>query len=174
MSGEERLFAGTVVKPQGIRGEVRVLPETDTPSDWLRITTAEIRRGGVSLGVRRVLSARTADTLAVLRLEGVEDRDAAEALREAELWAERKQLEKPGRAFLADIPGCTVSDETGRVYGRALRVEQYPGNDVLVLQGDAGEISFPMVSRVLREVCAPEKRILVDAGGMEETAVYED
>jgi 16S rRNA processing protein RimM len=174
LTREPLLFAGTVVKPQGIRGEVRVKPETDSPSDWVAIKTVEMRLGEVSLGVRRVLSTRVMDSLVVIALEGVKDREAAESLRAVTLWVERSHVEKKGRVFLADIPGCVVSDESGIIYGNALRVEQYPGNDVLVLQSASGLIFLPMVDKVIRRINIRENRIVVDSRGVKETAVYED
>ena len=83
------LLVGTIVKPQGIRGEVKLHPETDDPERFLDLKEAYLRRGDVYEPVT-ILSARVSGGEAFLTLPGVTDRDAAEKLRDQAVYIDRE------------------------------------------------------------------------------------
>ncbi len=111
---KEYLMIGQVIKPQGVRGEIKVLPLTDDPERFLDLARVFLdETGGEALAVR---AARTREGYAYLCLAGVEDRDAAEALRGRELFVPRAEAAPlpEGRYYIADLIGMQVVDEAGR------------------------------------------------------------
>ena len=73
------LMLGTIVKPQGVRGEVKLRQETGDPERFYSLEQVFLRQGDAYEPIR-VLSARVSGVEAFLTLEGVEDREAADAL----------------------------------------------------------------------------------------------
>ena len=153
------LPVGRVVAAQGLRGEVRVLPLTDFPARftspgwrWLRAPGASPRP--VALQQGRPLPGKD---LYVLRLAGVEDRDAAEALVNQELLvdaADRPPLE-PGEFHWLDLKGLEVrllphATAIGRVSDLL-----HAGNDLLEVElhdPPGRRILIPFVEAIVPEV----------------------
>ena len=141
---KEYLMIGQVIKPQGVRGEIKVLPLTDDPERFLC-------------------------------LAGVEDRDAAEALRGRELFVPRAEAAPlpEGRYYIADLIGMQVVDEAGRELGRLADVMQAGGNDVYEVRGKR-TFRFPALKRALRAVDVEGARMELDSAALSEIAVYDD
>ncbi len=113
------LIIGTVLKPQGIRGEIKVMPQTDSPEDIGAFPFVSI--GGAEY---KVLACRAAGGYAYLTLRGVADRNAAELLRGQEVLADRENMpELPeDRVYIADVIGCKLVTDEGEVLGEVLDV----------------------------------------------------
>lgn len=169
------LAVGVITRPQGIRGEVRIQPMTDAPEDFLSFREVTLGQGREAR-LLRITASRVQSNMVCASLEGVETREAAEALRGAQLFAQRAQAPKlPARAyFIADLIGCEVVNADGHVYGRVREVLQPGANDVYVLDTAQGQMLIPAIRRVIVDVDVEAGRILVDTAAMLEVAVLED
>ena len=170
---KEYLCIGQVVKPQGVRGEIKVLPLTDDVERFLDLARVFLRADGGE--ERAVTGARTREGYAYLCLAGVSDRDAAEALRGRELFVPRAEAAPlpEGRYYIADLLGMQVVDESGRELGRLKDVMQAGGNDVYEVQGER-TFRFPALKRVLRRIDVENARMELDGAVLAEIAVYDD
>jgi 16S rRNA processing protein RimM len=135
----ELMTIGYIVNPQGLKGDVRVFPETDFPARFLKPGSRWLRRKGAALAEPiELLSGRFLDNkgLYVLHFEGIDDRDQAEALRGAELLvpeSERVPL-PPGQFHILDLIGLAVVVQgTGETIGTISDVLSL-GNDLLQVQ----------------------------------------
>lgn len=128
----ERLEVGRVVKAHALTGEVVVHPVTNRPERF---------RAGAVLWVgaerRVVASARPHRDRWLVRFEGVDDRDAAEALRGAVVSAEPLGEPPPGEVWVHEVVGAEVRLRSGAVVGRVVAVQANPAHDLLVLDGGA-------------------------------------
>lgn len=156
-----------------MRGEIKVLPLTDDPERFLDLARVFLdETGGEALAVR---AARTREGYAYLCLAGVEDRDAAEALRGRELFVPRAEAAPlpEGRYYIADLIGMQVVDEAGRELGRLADVMQAGGNDVYEVRGREPSASPRSSAR-----CAPwtsrARAWSWDSAALSEIAVYDD
>lgn len=163
----DRLIIGTILKPQGIRGEVKVKAFTDTLADFKQFKTVVI--GDVSY---KVLSCRTDGEAVYLMLRGIADRDAAELLRGKNVEAEREdapELEE-GTYYVVDIIGCRVSDESGKDIGVISDVIS-AATDIYVIDDKGKNIMFPVVKGVVVSTDIESKKLVVDRKRFEEVAV---
>ena len=103
---QEYLQIGEIVRPQGIRGEVKLRAMTEDMSRYARLESVFLKKGG-RLEEKKVLKGRSYDGFAFLQLEGVNDRDAAEALRGTEVYVDRKHAIKLGadENFVCELIG---------------------------------------------------------------------
>ena len=108
-----------------------------------------------------------------VRLEGVYSREAAEELRSQLIYVSREDAVKlpEDTNFICDLVGCEAVDTEGVRHGKLTEVLQNGAADVYVFKGVKGELLVPALKRVVLEVHVEEKRILLDAQGLRETAV---
>jgi 16S rRNA processing protein RimM len=122
----------------GVRGEVKLESFTDPLRGILRYQPWILRS---PQGVERELSdARGRETAKgiVATLPGVEDRDAADALRGTEVWVPRAALPPPapGEYYWVDLEGLRVLNLEGVDFGTVSHLFATGANDVLVARGD--------------------------------------
>lgn len=95
----------------------------------------------------------------LVRIEGVDDADAAKAYAGARLFAPRENVALQEGEFLdEDLVGCEVTGVDGTAYGKVERVEHYPASDMLVVRG----FMVPMVRAIVREVDLAAGTIVID------------
>lgn len=137
MDTGRRILIARVAGAFGVRGEVKLQSFTDPDIAALRYQPWRL----VHLGVEReVQGARGRQTNkgVVATLPGIDDRDAAEALRGAEVWVERSQLPPPapGEYYWVDLEGMGVVNLEGVVLGTVSHLFNTGSNDILSVAGD--------------------------------------
>ena len=112
----------------------------------------------------RVLSARPHGEMVLLTLEGVQGREAADALRGVEVFAPREALPPPDEDeyYHADLVGLNAFDPAGATLGTISDVIQYPSVDSLVLQGPEAVHEVPLLVPYVVEVDIAGGRIVID------------
>ena len=170
------LAVGVIVRPHGVRGEVKIQPLTDTPADWLSIRTVEWTARDGSTVSRRVKQNRVQGEQVIVTIEGVYDRNAAELLRGTTLSVRREEAPVPaeGSYYIVDLIGCTVRDEEGHALAEITDVLQPGANDVYELKTPKGPAMMPAVRAVIRGVDIAARNVTVDAARFDEVTVYED
>jgi 16S rRNA processing protein RimM len=153
----EQVVAGVVAKPHGLDGSFHV-------RDAVPALLAEGAQ--VSVGGREVTIARRAGTDArpIVRVDGCEDRDAAEQLRGEQLLASASAA--PALAedefYAHELEGCEVRDGDERV-GVVVRLLPLPSCEALEVQRDAGPaLLIPLVRDAIRGIDVDARSIDVD------------
>ena len=138
------IVLGRIVAAHGIRGEVGLKSFAAAPEDIAAYGPLEV----VGSGRRIVIeSLRPAKSGFIARLEGVRDRNAAEALKGAELAVARERLPQAGKEeyYHADLVGLEVRLRTGESIGAVRAVENYGAGDLLAVRLEASgrEVLLP-------------------------------
>jgi 16S rRNA processing protein RimM len=144
---------GLIMAMFGIHGEMKVRPLTDFPERFLKTATVYV---GDELIERRVLGARLHQRTVILRLEGVETANDAEALRNNKLYIPASELIAlpPDHYYLHDLVGLRVVQVTGTPLGVVRDVIQSTGNDLLVIQDarTGKDVLLPTVKEFVKAV----------------------
>jgi len=150
---------GKVVRAVGLEGFLGI---GGTDGALAGLGSITLRRGEGEPEVRRILEARPQGRIWALKVEGVPDRTAAEALVGAEVLAAREELGEAGedRHFWTDLEGLPVVTAAGVAVGTVTGLYETGGVDVLVVTGEGGEKLVPLAPYV--EVDVAGKRIVVD------------
>ncbi len=157
---------GRVMAPFGIKGEVRVRPETDYPQRLAEVDTVCLELPGGREEMARPARVRLTPKGALVRFEGCRDRNDAERLRGA--WVKiRPSMVPPlpeGEFYVHQILGLRAVTADGREIGEVTEVIRTGANDVYV----AGGKMIPAVRKFIREISLEEGVMVVDLPPEEE------
>ncbi len=148
MKQTEFLEGGQIVNTHGVKGEVKIDSWCDLPDDLAAVGTLYI--DGAPVAVR---SARVHKNCVLAALEGVDDIDAAIALKGRIVQVRREDIPLPeGQVFMADLIGLKVVDaDTGAELGVLADVLTPSIQKIYVVRG-AREILIPAVDEFIRGV----------------------
>ena len=156
-----KLNVGRIGKAHGILGEATIEVRTDEAED--RFAIGAILETD-SHGQLTVASARVHNGILLLGFEGVEDRNAVEALRNELLYAD-VDIQAPGidedDYHVLQLIGCTAFLVDGDEFGVVTEVLNLPGQDVLAIKSDEGEVLIPFVRQLVPIVDIKAKRMTV-------------
>ena len=165
MSGDDLVVIGEVTRPHGVRGDVRVLLQTDRPErfDGLRecLLWDPVTDARTPARIRSV--RRQADDAVLLSLAGYDTPEAARVLMGRLIALPRAQAvpAPPGHAYPWQLAGCRVELEDGRVVGELRGVEPSPAHDLWVVRGPVREHLIPAVPEIVLEVDLDAKRVVI-------------
>ena len=137
MADGVRILVGKIVAAQGIKGELRVQTFTESPDDLAKFKT----------GVKFVRAA--GPNAAICKIDGVDDRTAAEKLRGRELFIDRSDLPKlkKGEHYIADLIGMSVGSH------KVAYVHNFGAGDILELDnGDMISFNGAIVNYEKKEI----------------------
>lgn len=151
-----------IARPHGVRGELR-LQVYNLGSDLLLTRPpVQLRLPDGAMRDVKIRSARPVNKGILVELEGVTDRDAAEALRGAEVCVRRDLFpaEEEGEFYACDLEGARAVLASGEEVGRVTAVQSYPSCDVLVIdRGAGGSLEVPLVDAYVASV-DPERAVV--------------
>jgi 16S rRNA processing protein RimM len=160
---EKWVELGRIGSPFGVRGWVHVESFTDPPERLLEYSLWHVRVASGERSSRRLIEARPQGQHFVARLEGLEDRDQAAALRGAFVEVPRNELPPPGERqyYRADLVGCAVCNLEGVELGEVQYFVDAPAGAVMVVKGER-EHWVLATPQHLRKVDLAARSIIVD------------
>ena len=164
-----RLVVGEVLKPQGIRGELKIKTFTDFPEDVKAFKTVYIDDTPY-----KILSFRVGtDGAAYIGLRGIPDRNAAELFRGKKLEGEREDAPplEEGQYYIVDIIGLTCETEEGEILGVVKDISNL-SSDIYTIEKAGKSILFPAVKGVVKKVDISNGKLIIDKKIFDEIAVY--
>lgn len=149
---KEFLEIGKITGTHGIKGEVRLQPWCSGADFIKQFKTLYLDEKGLS-GIE-LLSVRPHKGMAILRLSGVNDMNAAQAMRGRVLYCRRSDARlEPQQNFIADIIGCrVVNAEGGAEYGVVRDVLNYGASDILEVELDGKKEYVPLIDEVVKKI----------------------
>ena len=139
-------LCGRVTGAHGVRGWVKLHSHTSPIENILNYAAWQLRRAGRA-EERALEAGRRQGRTVAAKLGGVEDRDAALALRGAEIWIDTAQFAAlpAGEYYHHQLLGLAVVDQHGWALGRVAEILETGANDVLVVAGEE-ELLIPYVA----------------------------
>ena len=149
-SKSSRIEVGKIVSAVGIKGEVKVYPYTDYPE---RIAELEgVYAAGEWMIIEKV---RYQKNMVIVKFQGVDDRNQAEALRDRYLTIDRENLREldEDEYFIFDLIGLEAVDQEGRRLGVVSDVIQNTAQDLYEIRTDSGQKHLiPAVREFVTEI----------------------
>lgn len=159
-SAKVELVVGKIGRAHGIRGDVAIEVRSDEPerrfADGATFATAR--------GMLHLASARWHGRRLLATFVGIDDRNAAEALRGAELRVAigvDERPDDPEEFYDHQLIGLLAVTDAGESLGDVSEVLHLPGQEVLVVRRNGAEVLIPFVSEIVPAVDLVGGRLVV-------------
>ncbi len=171
----EYLMIGEVLKPQGIKGEVKVKPYAANQEDFRLWKTLYMKHGDAYIPVQARCS-RIHDGFVYLTLAACASMEEAEKYRGVQLYVDRAHANplEEDEVYISDLIGCEGIDGEGKSIGVLQDVLQHGVVDVYVFRQKGRMVMAPALKAVFPTVDVAAKRIDVVREKLDEVAVWED
>lgn len=159
----ERVCVAQIGAAHGVRGEVRLWTYTQDALAVLDYGPLETEDGKRTIEITHV---RAAQKHLVARIAGIDDRDAAETLRNTKLYVARDKLppvEDDETFYHADLIGLTAVTEGGAALGTVSAVHNFGAGDILEITppGDGDSLLIPFTTEAVPAVDLKAGRLVV-------------
>ncbi len=157
----DRVCVGAIVGAHGVRGAVRVKPFTEDPAGIAAYGPVEDEAGERRFRLKVLGVAKGVVNAAI---QGVADRNAAEALKGTRLYVPRDALPAPAEDefYYADLIGLRAELADGTVFGRVRGVFDFGAGDVLDVALPDGRVEMlPFTKAVVPVVDVAGGRVVV-------------
>ncbi len=163
------LVVAKVLRPHGIRGELAVQALTDYPERFRNLGTIYLGESAdqpTRLRAYQIEAARPdKKSHWLLRLHGVDDRNAADLLRERYVYVSLIDAVPlaDDEVYLFQVIGLQAETPRGDILGRVVDVMETGANDVFVLRGDRyGELLIPAINGVVLSIDVTAGRVIIE------------
>lgn len=157
----ETIKIGKIVNAVALRGEVKIYSYSDYKERFEELDRVMLK-GGRELEIEKV---RYQKNMAIVKFKGIDDRNAAEALKEQDVFITEDDLrELPEDTFyIRDLIGCTAQDaDSGETIGVISDVLQNTAQDIYQIDlKKGGQALIPAVAQFVKEVDIAGKRVLL-------------
>ena len=167
--GEIWISLGVLTRPHGVRDELRLQPYNKDSDLLLEVPEVKLR---LPNGDERIVAfdrARRAQDVLLVKLPEIDDRDAAESMRGAEVLVRRADFPplEEDEFYVCDIIGASVVAPSGEI-GRVENFVTYPTVEAFVVRGNDGtRFEIPLLDQFVERIDVSAKSITVTAEGAE-------
>jgi 16S rRNA processing protein RimM len=154
-----KICIGAISGVHGVKGLVKLQSFAENPRAFSEYGPLADEAG--MLVKLEVLSALKGQYLA--KIDGINDRTAAEAIKGKRLYIDRAALPEPtaGEYYHADLIGLTAIKADGAILGNVAAVHNYGAGDVLEIRQGKQEIFLPFVKSFVPEVDIAAGRLTI-------------
>ena len=155
-----------ILKPQGIKGEVKAQPLTNLLADFKNLKVCYI--GDKKMIVKHI-SLR--QDFLYITFDGIVSRNDAETLRNKYIKIEKSELSnfKNEDDFLIDdLLGMTLCDLDGNFFGQIVDIENYGSYDIFIIESENRRLQIPYVEGVFIK---DGDKLIVDKEKAKEVAI---
>ncbi|MCP1659970.1 ribosome maturation factor RimM [Neisseria perflava] len=162
---QQRVAMGYIKGVFGVKGWIKISASTEYSDSLLDYPEWQLSKDGKTLTVIPEAGKVVGDELQV-KLEGIDDRDQAFALRGYTIEIPREAFAptEKDEFYWADLVGMSVVNKDGIVLGEVKNLLKTGANDVLVIEGGYGQKLIPFVSQYIESVDNNSRTITADWG----------
>lgn len=160
---DEFIAIGKILKTQGNRGAVRVLPLTDFPDRFKELKKINVSIKGDRL-IMNIEEVMQRPKYIIVKFKGINDMNAAEGIKGGVLEITRAELVPlpEGSYYIFDIVGLSVYGSGGERFGEITEVLRTGANDVYIVDTGGKPLLIPALRQVVKEIDLTGRRMVVD------------
>ena len=166
------LRIGKIVKPQGIKGEVKVLVTTSDINRFKSLKNVYLHIDEEAsdeiilnnIDIKEVIEVKFLKDFVILKLKNVDSVEGAEKLRNMSLYVNREDSYKlkQNEYFLADLNGLDVKNiDNNEIIGKVTDILETKTQSILVIKNESKEVLIPLVDEFIKNIDLENKLIQV-------------
>ncbi|MHC2995358.1 MAG: 16S rRNA processing protein RimM [Candidatus Atribacteria bacterium] len=158
------IIIGKIVSTQGNKGEVKVVPLTNSIDRFRKLTDIFIKKGN-NKKLLNINNLKIKKNTVILKFEGIENIEKAEMIVGSFLEVKRSNAIKLPKDtyFIFDIIGLEVYTNENELLGKVENIISTGSNDVYVVKNkDKQEILIPAIREVIKNIDLEKKRISIN------------
>jgi 16S rRNA processing protein RimM len=147
----------------GVRGEMKILSYARTAEEFEGLKKTFIGKNETATEQCSIESVRKRGNEIYVKLNGIDNRTAAETCKGMYLFVEESEKKQPPKEkfFIDDLVGCVLVNEAGKRFGEVISVDALPAQMAYTVKTESGEVMFPAVPEFVLSVDVVKKEILV-------------
>ena len=159
----KHVVIGRVGSPYGIKGWLHINSFTRPASNIEQYHHWQLRLGKTAQFVE-VTEIKAHQKRYAVKLKGIDDRDSAAALTNADIEISASDLPQleDGEFYWADLIGLTALNRNGEILGEVTELMETGANDVIVIESPQQRHLVPYIDQYVLEVNLKKKTIIVD------------
>jgi len=161
---DDLVMIGEIVKPHGIRGEVKVYSYSERSENFKHYKKVVLQEpAGSGTKIYKVGKSREQGKLAILQLEGIASREAAEALKGSTIWIKKADFPKldSDEYYWHQLEGLSVITESGQELGNVSKLFSTSAHDIMVVTGVGHEYMIPVKKDIIRSIDEQGGKIII-------------
>lgn len=159
----ELVLLGHISRANGLRGDVLIKSHTSDPANISKYGPLTDKEGVRAFDVKVV---RITNKGVIARINGVADRNAAEALRGIELYVARDKLPPPedDEFYYTDLIGMDAVDCSGTKVGTIVAIQNYGAGDIIEIRPVSGKqtVLLPFDKTYVPKIDPETRQIVVN------------
>lgn len=165
----QKFYLGKVVKPQGVKGELKLKPNVDSNYMVEKLTTVFFNESDQPIKIVKIVYRLG---FIYLTIEGLTDRTRAESYRNFKVYAIKDEIStKDDEFFIEDLVGQGVYDQSGNFVGTVLEIENYGASDIIVILEERREYSVAFLKDIF--VSVSKNKIIINKTKYDEAKIWE-
>ncbi|MBU6140773.1 MAG: 16S rRNA processing protein RimM [Proteobacteria bacterium] len=155
----KKILIAKVSSPFGIKGEVRVIAYCENHLNLEKYSLTDAKGNEIKLKIsnknKAVVGTSGGDPIVIVKIEGVNDRNASEAIRNLEIFANRADFAptKKDEFYYSDLIGLDVIDMNSKKIGKVVNVLDYGAGGLIDIEfEDKRRENFPFKNEFFPEV----------------------
>lgn len=160
---QEYFELGQIVNTFGVKGQLKVKPFTDHVEQFAELESILVVRNN-EMTEMKIIEAKFHKDMVLLKLEGIDDMNAAEKYKGSYLKIRREDARKleEGEYFIADIIGSDVYTDTGDYLGKVDDIYNTGAQDIYVVKDELGkQILLPSIKEVILNIDIENQKVTV-------------
>lgn len=151
---DQFLLVGKITKPHGLKGEVKVFAYSEDPAQLVQYKRTVLVDSGGQLSSEHVVErARAQDRGAILKLDGIDNRDEAQRLQGSGMLVYQEDLPaaEDDEYYWYRLHDLPVETAEGQYLGRVVSIFSNGAQDIMIVRSGQSEYLIPLIDSVIKE-----------------------
>ena len=155
---------GKILKPHGLKGEVKVFPYSGDSGNFKNFTELHLSSSQGTSHKYKISKKRFQKNLIIVSLEGIDNIEKAEQLKGLTVYIDSKELpaKEIDEYYWFELIGLEVFSTDDKLLGQVINIIDNTAQPVLVINNGSYEFMVPFIEKFVKEIDIKSSRIIIE------------
>ena len=161
----ELIAYGKILRPHGLKGEIKVLPYSGNPENFQQIQYIYTQSGCTEPQRHKVSARKLQKNFIIARIQNVNSVEQAELLRNKEVHVDKNDLpsNQEDEYYWFELIGLSVYSQSGALIGKVDSLIDNAAQPTLVIRDSSREYMVPLIDRFVKKIDLGNSKIIVES-----------